>query len=206
MARYGMVIDTRKCIGCHTCAVACRTAKNLPKEMWYIKVNTEGGEAMDTSAGQFPNVTLSYRPVSCMQCSNPACVAACPTGASHIREDGIIAIDTDVCIGCQSCIAACPYPGVRQYNGEEPEFDVDFALGAADAPKHVYNTVEKCNFCFERLERGEVPYCMEACPMRCRIIGDLDDPESEVSRLLAEREYFRLNEEAGTEPNVYYLK
>lgn len=195
----GFYFNMKRCTGCRACQVACQDRNDLRVGIAIRKVDSY-------VAGTYPNAMVYHFSGACNHCENPACVAACPTGASHIREDGIIAIDTDVCIGCQSCIAACPYPGVRQYNGEEPEFDVDFALGAADAPKHVYNTVEKCNFCFERLERGEVPYCMEACPMRCRIIGDLDDPESEVSRLLAEREYFRLNEEAGTEPNVYYLK
>lgn len=205
MARYGLAIDLQACIGCHTCSVACKTANNLPNDMWWCNIHTVGGEAMDTSEGTYPNAKLSYLPVNCQHCDNPVCVMVCPTGASYKREDGIVCIDTEKCSGCRTCISACPYGGVRSYNATEPEYHVDFALGAADAPKHVYNTVEKCNLCVSRVERGEVPYCVEACPARARIFGDLDDPESAVSKAIAERETMRLLEEMGSEPKVYYL-
>jgi molybdopterin-containing oxidoreductase family iron-sulfur binding subunit len=205
MARYGMAIDLKECIGCHTCSVACKMANNLPNEMWWLQVLTVGGEAMDTSEGAFPNASLSYVPLNCQHCENPACVEVCPTGASYKREDGIVLIDTDTCIGCRTCMTACPYTGVRQYNSQEPEFYVDFALGAADAPVHKYNTVEKCTMCSSRVEKGEVPYCVEVCPARARIFGDLDDKDSEVSQAIAGRETMRLLEEKGTEPSVYYL-
>ena len=204
MARYGMVIDTRKCIGCHTCAVACRTAKNLPKEMWYIKVNTEGGEAMDTSAGQFPNVTLSYRPVSCMQCSNPACVAACPTGATKQDENGIVYVVSAECIGCKACIQACPYEVRTLLEEVEPYADVTF--GRPGAKEHIAGTVEKCDFCRDLIEQGKNPACMDLCAGRARFWGDIDDPDSEISQLIASREYDLLLEEAGTQPKVFYLK
>lgn len=205
MARFGLAIDLEACIGCHTCSVACKTANNLPREMWWSTIHTVGGTAMDTSEGQYPNAELSYLPINCQHCENPACVAVCPTGASFIREDGIVTIDTDKCIGCRACIAACPYTGVRTYNAAEPEYDVEIALGAADAPKHVYNTVEKCTLCTTRIDRGELPYCVEACPVHARIFGDLDDPDSEISKAVAGRETMRLLEEKGTEPKTYYL-
>lgn len=205
MAKYGMAVDLQACIGCHTCSVACKNANNLPKEMWWLQILTVGGESMDTSEGTYPNTSLSYVPMNCMHCDNPACVAACPNGAAYKREDGIVAIDTDKCVGCRTCITACPYTDVRQYNAKEPEYYVDFAMGAADAPVHKYNTVEKCTFCAGRAEKGEVPYCVEACPARARIFGDLEDPNSEVSKVIAERESMRLLEEKGTEPSVYYL-
>lgn len=205
MAHFGLAIDLQACIGCHTCSVACRTANNLPKDMWWCRIHTVGGESMDTSSGTYPNAELSYLPVNCMHCDNPACVAACPTGASYKKDNGIVAIDSEKCIGCLACIGACPYAGVRTHNANEPEYDVEFALGAADAPKHVYNTVEKCNLCMNRTERGEVPYCVEACPAHARVFGDLDDLDSEIAKLLCERETTRLLEEKGTEPSVYYL-
>lgn len=205
MARYGLAIDLKACIGCHTCSVACKTANNLPKGMWYSNILTVGGKAMDTSAGTFPDATLSYLPVNCQHCDNPACAAACPTGATMKREDGIVVIDAEMCIGCGKCIEACPYEGVRTLNTNEPEYDIDFALGAADAPKHIVNKVEKCNMCASHVDNGGIPYCVEACPARARIFGDLDDPESEISKVLAERETTVLLEEAGTMPKVTYL-
>ena len=101
--------------------------------------------------------------------------------------------------------AACPYEGVRTLNDGEPEFYLDVELGHITAPKHKANVVEKCNFCAGRLAMGEKPACMELCPGRARIFGDLDDPESEISKLIASRKVMRLQEEKGTEPNVYYL-
>jgi molybdopterin-containing oxidoreductase family iron-sulfur binding subunit len=133
-------------------------------------------------------------------------VKACPVGATYKRkEDGIVIQDLDKCIGCRYCMVACPYSGVRQFNWKQPEYYLDFAVGDADAPKHQYNTVEKCNFCVTRLAEGKKPACMELCPGRARYFGDIDDPESEVSKAIKGRDYFHLLEEKGTKPSVYYL-
>lgn len=203
--RYGMAIDLKRCVGCHTCSVACKMSNNLPKDMLWLKVHTEGGEAMDTASGTYPNNKMSYLPVNCMHCTNAPCEAVCPTGATQKREDGIVTVDYDMCIGCGTCIEACPYEGVRTLSEGEPEFYLDFNVGHATAPAHKPNVVEKCNFCVGRLEKGEKPACMELCVGRARYFGDLDDPESEVSKAIKGREYMRLKEEAGSEPNVYYL-
>ncbi len=203
--RYGMAIDLRRCVGCGTCSMACKISNNLPKDMMWLNVKTEGGEGMDTASGTYPNAKMSYLPVNCMHCTNAPCVAACPTKATTQREDGIVVIDQKLCIGCGNCITACPYEGVRTLNEGEPEFYLDFNLGHPTAPEHVANTVEKCNFCVGRLALGEKPACMELCPGRARYFGDLDDPNSEISKLIASREHMRLQEDAGTEPNVYYL-
>lgn len=204
--RYAMAIDLKRCVGCHTCSVACKVANNLPNEIWYNRVLTVGGEAMDTAAGTFPNNKLQFLPVNCQHCENPACVKACPVGATYKREeDGIVIQDPDKCIGCRYCMVACPYNGVRQFNWKKPEYYIDFPLGDENALQNQYNTVSKCNFCAHRLAEGKVPACMELCIGRARYFGDIDDPNSEVSKAIQGRSYFHLLEEKGTKPSVYYL-
>lgn len=204
--RMGMAIDLKRCIGCHTCSVACKQANNLPVDVWWNRVMTDGGEAVDTAAGEWPNATISFLPVSCQHCENPACVKVCPVAATYKdHETGIVRQDTDKCIGCRMCIAACPYTGVRSFNWEEPAFYTDFAIGDVDAPSHVKHTVEKCTFCYQRQAKGEEPACMVLCPARARFWGDLDDPESDVAKKVASREYKHVLPEKGTQPNCYYL-
>ncbi|MEG2934191.1 MAG: 4Fe-4S dicluster domain-containing protein [Gordonibacter sp.] len=204
--RMGMVIDLHRCIGCHTCSVACKEANNIPDGMWWNRVFTDGGSSIDTASGEWPNVSLSYMAISCQHCENPACVKVCPVGATYKDpETGIVRQDYDKCIGCRMCIAACPYTGVRSFNWEEPAFCAGQEIGDIDAPKHQKHVVEKCTFCYQRQARGEVPACMELCPPRARHYGDLDDPESEVSKLIASREYKQLLASEGTKPSVYYL-
>jgi molybdopterin-containing oxidoreductase family iron-sulfur binding subunit len=204
--QYAMVIDLVGCIGCQTCAVACKMAHNLPKDIWRCDVKTEGGDSFDTPAGHFPENTMQWRPTTCNHCENPACVAVCPAGATYKDENtGIVVQDTSLCIGCQSCIRACPYEGVRTYLTDEPRYPIDFALGYEDEPAHIVNTVEKCTFCYERVRNGEEPACMRLCIGRSRFWGDIEDSQSEVSQLLANRRYEQMNTEAGTGPYVYYL-
>lgn len=206
MTRYGMAVDLKYCIACHACSVACKSNNNLPNGVWYNHLSTDGGDYMDTARGTYPNDLhrVTY-PITCQHCASPSCVAVCPTGATYQQEDGIVAINADECIGCGSCIQACPYD-VRTLIESEPEYVVDFALGDWDAPAHKSGVVEKCTFCANRLARGEKPACMELCPGRARYFGDLDDPESEISKLIASRDYELLFEEEGTEPRCYYLK
>ena len=200
-----MAIDLTMCIGCHTCSVACKMANNLPNDLWWNKILTVGGDSMDTAQGTYPNNKMQFLPLNCQHCSNPACVKACPVGATYKREeDGIIIQDYDKCMGCRYCVVACPY-GVRQFNWKKPEYRVNFAGGDADATPHQYNTVEKCTFCTHRLAKDEKPACMVLCPGRARFYGDLDDPDSEVSRAIRGRTYMKLLEDKGTEPNVFYL-
>lgn len=200
-----MAIDLNRCFGCQTCAIACKVANNLPKNLLYNRVLTVGGASMDCAAGQYPNCELGYLPMQCQHCENPACVDVCPTGASQRREDGIVWIDGEMCIGCKSCMTACPYEGVRTYADGEPEYYLDMAVGEFDAPVHKDGIVEKCTFCYNLVDRGEVPACMQLCPGRARFWGDLDDPESEVSKYLASHEGHLLQEEDGTAPKIYYI-
>lgn len=179
MARYAMVIDSRRCIGCHSCTVACRVNNELPLEMIYNPVTIVG------PVGVFPHVHMAHLPLLCMHCANPPCVDACPTGASQQRPDGIVWVDGNKCVGCKACVMACPY-GARIPNPEK-------------------GTVQKCDFCKERAEEGQVPYCVKTCHQKARIFGDLDDVNSEVYKLVHGEPSVRLLKELGTEPYVFYL-
>lgn len=202
---YGMVIDTKRCVG-NACTVACKMANNVPQDIFWTRALTDGGDMMDTPAGEFPDISMRYITVSCQHCENPACAKVCPVGATYKDpETGVVRQDYDKCIGCRMCMSACPYTGVRSFNWEEPRYPMDFALGDADAPKHQKHVVEKCIFCYQRLARGETPACMDLCPARARHFGDLDDPNSEVSQLIRERSYEQLLPSEGTKPSVYYL-
>ena len=206
MARYGMVIDTKRCVGCNACSVNCKITNNLPETNWWTRVLTEGGDEIDTPAGVFPDVSMRYITVGCQHCENPACLDVCPTGATAKDEEtGIVSVDSELCIGCESCIKACPYEGVRTLI-KSPEYYLDVVVGEYDAPPHKGGTVEKCTFCKNLIDRGDVPACMQLCPGRARYWGDLDDPESDVSKAIEGRETMFLNEEAGTKPSVYYLQ
>ncbi|MEA5025601.1 Tetrathionate reductase subunit B [bioreactor metagenome] len=203
--RYGMAIDLSRCIGCHACSVACKQANNLPNEIWWNRVLTVGGNQMDTAAGTYPNNQKYYMSVNCQHCENPPCTKACPVSATYKREeDGIVIQDYDKCIGCRMCMVACPY-NARSFNWQKPEHYVDFAVGDIDAPVHQYNVVEKCTFCVNRIANGDVPACMELCPGRARYWGDLDDPNSDVSKAIRGRNYVKLLEEKGTKPSIFYL-
>ncbi len=207
MTHYGMAIDTNLCLGCWTCATACKQENNLPKDMWWNRVLTDGGETMRTARGTYPdNLRMKFYTVSCQHCENPACVKVCPVGATYKEEDtGIVRQDYDKCIGCRMCMSACPYTGVRSFNWEEPQFHFDWPIGDPDVPAHQKHTVEKCTFCNNKLAKGEKPACVDICVGRARFFGDLDDPESDVSKALAGREWEQLLPEQGTKPSLYYL-
>jgi len=172
-----MVIDTKKCVGCSDCVVACQTENNVP--IGYCR-----DWITETVNGTYPNVTLELKSERCNHCENAPCVRSCPTGASHQLENGIVLVTHDDCIGCGACIQSCPY-------------DARF--------QHPDGYVDKCTFCYHRLEKGQLPACVSVCPTHCMYFGDLDNPNSEVSLLLKNRTWKTLAPEAGTKPNVYYL-
>lgn len=203
--RYVMLVDMKRCIGCHTCAIACKQGNNLPNDVWWNRVLTFGGPAMDTPHGSFPNLEMKYLTLNCQHCEDPPCVAACPAQATYKREDGIVMQDYEICLGCRMCIMACPYTQVRSYNEKNPEYYLDFQVGDAWVEKQQKGTVTKCTFCHNRLDKGLQPNCVEVCPVRARYFGDLEDKDSEVSILLATRKYTRLLESKGTGPSVFYL-
>ncbi len=186
--------------------MACKTENNLPNEIWWNRVLTEGGANPESPSGIYPHLFMRNITVACQHCENPACVKVCPVGATYKDTDtGVVRQDYDKCIGCRMCMAACPYTGVRSFNWEEPQYYMEFAVGDADVPAHQKHVVEKCTMCWHRLAKGLIPSCVEVCPGRARFWGDFDDPDPEVSKLIRERECKQLLEDRGTKPSVYYL-
>lgn len=178
MARYGMAIDMTRCSGCQTCVVACQMHHALRPGVAWAKVDM-------VERGRWPEADLALFPHACLHCDDPLCVRACPTGASHKRDDGIVSVAYDLCIGCGVCMTACPY-GARTINDEPAWF-----FGAAQpAPYEADNgrvgVAEKCTFCAERLEEDKEPACVAACIGAVRAFGDLDDPDSDVNRMIRE--------------------
>ena len=192
----GFWMNNKNCYGCKTCSIACKSNKQLNEGVLLRKVSC---------IRQDSPVDVSFLSMSCNHCEDPACVKACPVEAYTKLDSGIVKQDHDKCIGCRMCIAACPYTGVRSFNWQEPAYPMDFAVGDVDVPAHQKHVVEKCTFCYQRQARGEVPACMDLCPARARYWGDLDDPDSDVSKLIREREYMQLLPEKGTKPSTYYL-
>lgn len=204
MTKLGMVIDLDRCIGCQTCANACKVQNNVPMGMLWNRVLTEGSEEIDGVSGVYPHVKKKYIPVSCQHCENAPCVKVCPVGATYKADDGTVQIDYDRCIGCRYCMAACPY-NVRVFNWTEAVRHPGFNYGDSKVPVRKVGVVEKCTMCKERTSEGLDPMCVVCCPAEARTFGDLDDPNSEVSRLIREKNGEQLLKEKGTKPQVYYL-
>jgi Fe-S-cluster-containing dehydrogenase component len=201
MARYGMAIDLDRCVGCYSCAMACKAENATSSGVWWNKV-------LAKEEGAYPKVKLGFQPTACMHCDNPPCAAVCPVGATYKRADGIVMQDKDKCIGCQLCMAACPY-GARTFLAEYKSYYPDYAPSPQEqigATLHKVKTVEKCTLCARLVDAGDVPACVQACPASARIFGDLDDPGSQVARLVVERKGEQLLAEKGTMPKVYYLR
>ncbi len=203
MAKLGMTIDLKRCMGCHTCALGCKMQNNVPMGMLWNRILTDGGEEVDTSRGEFPNLHKSWMPLACLHCENAPCVKVCPVGATYKDQDGRVLIDYERCIGCRYCMAACPY-NVRVFNWQKGVREPGHSYGdVAVRPKGV---MEKCTLCVERTSKNQEPRCVEVCPAKARKFGDLDDPNSEVAKAIRERGGQQLLAEKGTKPQVYYLR
>lgn len=198
MPRYGMLIDLKKCVGCNACVVACKSEHNTPNGIMQSKV-------LEKERGTFPNSIRVFVPVLCNHCDKPTCVDVCPSGATYRREDGIVMVDYDKCIGCGACIEHCPYQ-VRQLVEDDrtvfPDGKTVFVKPVAQRIRN--NVVAKCDFCYNRVEKGQQPACVEVCPGKARFFGDLSDPSAEVSELCRGRGVWQMAPEEGTDPAVYY--
>ena len=173
-----MVVDLRRCIGCHACSVACKSENAVPLSVFrsWVKI---------VEKGRYPDVSRSFLPAMCNNCDNPIGVRNCPTQATWKREDGIVMQDPHRCIGCKYCMASCPYD-VRYLNP-------------------VKNIVQKCTWCHHRVDAGLEPACVNVCPTRALIFGDVNDPESEISGILAANAIQVLKPEKDTLPHVFYI-
>ncbi|MBI3243483.1 MAG: 4Fe-4S dicluster domain-containing protein [Chloroflexi bacterium] len=219
--RWVMVIDLRKCVGCHACTISCVVENKLPPGVVYRPVFEE-------ERGVYPNVTRMFTPRPCMQCDNPPCTPVCPVSATYKNEEGIVQVDYEQCIGCRACITACPY-GARTsdfgytYTEDTPVADgLIVGQNVADdyerAPNFEYGrqwarekhespigNARKCHFCLHRIKEGMLPACVSTCIGRATLFGDANDPESLVSEMIHKPNVIRLKEELGTQPRVYYL-
>lgn len=196
---WGFVVDTEKCIGCGSCVKACKKENHVPEDhevyrTWVERyVETGRGEVhIDSPKGgqEFPPLGESdakqfFVPKLCNQCHNAPCTQVCPVGATYKTGDGVILVDQKRCVGCRYCIQACPY-GARFLH---PETKV----------------VDKCNWCYHRIQKGMRPACATVCPVGARKFGNLKDPESEVSKIIEKERIRTLKPEHGTKPYVYYI-
>ena len=176
--RYALVVDLRKCIGCHACAVACKSENDVPLGVWRTWVK-------EFEKGTYPNVRRDFLPLFCNNCDDPPCVPVCPVGATSKREDGIVIINPHKCIGCRYCMAACPY-GMRHLHP-------------------LNNVVEKCHWCVHRVKAGLKPACVDVCPTEALRFGELHTPEDSLDRLLIDNAVQTLKPELGTSPHVFYI-
>ncbi len=176
---YGFVIDNRCCIGCHACSTACKSENEVP-----LGVNRTWVKTVEH--GVYPDTSRSFQVSRCNHCANPPCVRICPTSAMYQREDGIVEFDKDSCIGCKSCLQACPYDAIYI----DPET----------------KTAAKCHYCSHRVDVGLEPACVVVCPTHAIVAGDLDDPSSEISKLVASQPTTVRKPEQGTAPKLLYVE
>ena len=184
--RWAMVIDLRRCIGCMACVAACKAEYDVPLGVWRTTVKVK-----DT--GTFPNTKRHFMPRLCNHCDNPPCVRNCPTEATYKHEEGYVLQRYERCIACRTCIAACPYNARHVLPNNRTRVKVG-------------GVVDKCTFCEHRVSNDQLPACVQTCLGRSRIFGDLNDPKSEVHRLVATMGTVTLKPEKGTRPQVYYIK
>lgn len=208
--KWAMVIDVKACIGCRKCVYACVRENNIGRNsgFTYIQVLEMEPGAMELEGAKIDyeeggQKDKWYLPIQCMQCAKPSCVYGCPVKATWKEPDGIVVIDYNKCIACRNCMVTCPY-FARHFNWVDPhvpEKEINPKVPLEDKK----SVVEKCTFCIQRTRNGMTTACTEACPVGARKFGDLNDPNSDVSVLLRTRRAFRLKEELGNEPMIWYV-
>lgn len=214
---FGYGLDLSRCIGCRRCVYACVKENNQsrhPQIHWIRVLEQEKAKGVDLedanpyyNPAEVPREDHFYMPVSCQQCSKPACTKVCPVKATWSEPDGIVAIDYDWCIGCRCCMAACPY-GARHFNWGKPEIpakDINPDMHYLGNRPRRRGVVEKCTFCIQRVREGRYPACVEVCPVGARKFGNLLDPNSEICQIMTRKRVFVLKAELNTQPKFYYF-
>jgi tetrathionate reductase subunit B len=177
--KYGMVIDTNRCTGCHGCSIACKSENNVPEGVYRSWVK-------QIIKGEYPHVRSCLLPRLCNNCEDAPCLNYCPTGATYrTPEDGVVHVNRDICVGCHTCVLACPY---------NSRF-VNPLTGTAD----------KCDFCYHRITKGLLPACVDACTGRARIFGDMNDPQSDISLYMSKYPIQGIRTYLDTKPKVHYV-
>jgi phenylacetyl-CoA:acceptor oxidoreductase subunit 1 len=211
MTRYVMVADLEACVGCQTCTAACRHANATSPAVQWRRV-------LDIEAGTYPEVSRTFVPVGCQHCADPPCMHVCPTTATRKRADGIVTVDYDICIGCAYCEVACPYQARFKIDKESFAYGSATPLEQMIANEERIGVSQKCTFCSDRIDDGlanglvpgvdprATPACVNSCIADALHFGDVEEPESNVSKLLRQNSNFRMHEELGTAPGFYYLK
>lgn len=190
--RFGMVLDVERCIGCYTCVVGCKAYYGTRPGVDYNAVER-------VEWGEYPDAQQKFKLTMCMHCEDAACVEACPTGASYTTDEGVVVIDYDKCLGCGACVLACPYEERHLVKDDETNFEGTVMPFEEEAAERL-NIVEKCTFCNGRVQEGEQPACTTLCPAQCRIFGDVNDPESDISKYIKEKNATHVE---GT--SIYYV-
>ncbi|MGE5124127.1 MAG: 4Fe-4S dicluster domain-containing protein [Acidobacteriaceae bacterium] len=196
-----MVIDLNKCVGCNACSVACKQENATPPGIFWSRV-------VQYEKGDYPEARLHFLPMLCMHCQSAPCLEVCPTGATYRDEGGLVLVNDKLCVTCRYCIMACPYEA-RSYNARRPQAyypSQEMTLFELKGyTRHPKGSIEKCTFCAHRLRQGKQPACVATCPSEARIFGDLDDPDSEVAKLVASEMAKAWLEDQGTGPSVFYI-
>jgi Fe-S-cluster-containing dehydrogenase component len=212
--RWGMVIEQKRCIGCYACVLACKAEHFVPPGIFWNRI-------LISETGKYPMVNKVIFSVRCNQCDKPKCVDVCPTGATQQRPDGIVWVDENKCVGCRYCMVACPYQMRSFYEHEKEYFPGQGLTEHEKIGREIYphqlGVVQKCIFCKERIDEGlanglkpgvdrdATPACVISCPTKAIHFGDLDDPYSEINRIIKEKKGKSFHPEYGTEPSIYYV-
>ena len=209
--RYGMTVELNRCVGCQTCTIACKHTNDTPPGVQWRRV-------LDVEQGRFPDVERLFLVTGCQHCAEPSCVPVCPTGATRQREDGLVTMDYDLCIGCASCAVACPYQARTIVHEQTGYYGEEFTLQEKSvAHEDRYGVANKCTFCIERVDTAHAqglvpgvdpdvtPACAVSCITQAIQFGDFADPKSHVSELARDNRSFQMHAELGNNPQIRYL-